>query len=453
MDFAANGKYLASCGDEDPDPDGMSTTESTSSSSSESNKENSRPTSAEHSPLLPKGLSRRQRKNRKREPKYVTPAEPPKPTKTKVSNQCKSKVAAHHVEPLEEFKKLNISESLFAQMLVNNYVLRSEHMAILGYPARPNKRAIISDKMVYMYKKHHFDINAKEFVPKSDSNDSGQCSGSSSEEESSSSSDDSSPRYRNTPFYGRVCVRCGSWFYTTSNTYITDEACSYHWGKLRTHGHGYGPLEYTCCNGKNGSKGCSEAKVHVWNGPAEPLVNSSYVETEKPKHVSEDGNYGVFALDCEMSYTVTGLEVTKVTLVSMEGKIIYNEYVRPKNEVVDYNTRFSGITADDFKNNRSKTLQQVQRDLKKLINSKTVLIGHALENDLKGLRMIHKTVVDTTFTFPHDKGFPFKRSLKSLVRSCLKRDIQCSEKGHDSYEDARASMELMLYRLRRDFSL
>ena len=48
---------------------------------------------------------------------------------------------------------------------------------------------------------------------------------------------------------------------------------------------------------------------------------------------------------------------------------------------------------------------------------------------------------------------PYRRSLKSLVKSYLKRDIQAASWGHDSYEDARACVELMLWKVRKDLPL
>ena len=49
------------------------------------------------------------------------------------------------------------------------------------------------------------------------------------------------------------------------------------------------------------------------------------------------------------------------------------------------------------------------------------------------------TVIDTSLVFPHYYGMPFRRSLKSIVQSYLKREIQASVScGHDSYEDARS---------------
>ena len=56
--------------------------------------------------------------------------------------------------------------------------------------------------------------------------------------------------------------------------------------------------------------------------------------------------------------------------------------------------------------------------------------------------LVHTLVVDTSTLYPHFFGLPYRRSLKSLAKSYLKRDIQTGT--HDSLEDARASLELVL---------
>ena len=73
-----------------------------------------------------------------------------------------------------------------------------------------------------------------------------------------------------------------------------------------------------------------------------------FVSTMPPSKAKPDGDYGVFALDCEMCNTVIGNELTRVTVVNLEGKTVYETLVLPENEIIDYNTRFSGITADDL---------------------------------------------------------------------------------------------------------
>lgn len=84
------------------------------------------------------------------------------------------------------------------------------------------------------------------------------------------------------------------------------------------------------------------------------------------KDLPPDGNGGVFALDCEMvshawtrldlvlpilfsfysalsrqCYTKQGLELTRVTVIDSEMKVIYDTFVKPESTVVDYNTRWA----------------------------------------------------------------------------------------------------------------
>lgn len=59
-------------------------------------------------------------------------------------------------------------------------------------------------------------------------------------------------------------------------------------------------------------------------------------------------------------------------------------------------------------------LSSIREALDDLINSETIIIGHALENDLKTLRMIHHKCVDTVDIFPHRSGAPYRRALRDL---------------------------------------
>lgn len=257
----------------------------------------------------------------------------------------------------------------------------------------------------------------------------------------------------------KKCVRCGQGFFVmVDGEYLTQEKCVYHWGKLQrvfgTNANGVVSVrsEFNCCKGKKNSKGCSTARLHVWNGVSAGVNGplEGFVKTKPRKSSSGDENCGVYSIDCEMCYTTQGLELTKITLVAADGRTVYDSYVKPENPIIDYNTRFSGITAKDLKKgNAAKSLKDVQNDLMNFINSDTILIGHGLENDLKALKLIHSTVIDTSVIFPHYYGLPYKRSLRSLVNSFLKRDIQSC--GHDSFEDAKACMELMLWRVKKDF--
>jgi len=64
------------------------------------------------------------------------------------------------------------------------------------------------------------------------------------------------------------------------------------------------------------------------------------------------------------------------------------KYVRPVNEVVEFNTKFRCVDKEDFVKYGRKSLVNVQRDLKRLICNKTVLIGQGLEHDLRRLNIV-----------------------------------------------------------------
>ncbi|XP_072701225.1 RNA exonuclease 1 homolog isoform X2 [Ciconia boyciana] len=246
----------------------------------------------------------------------------------------------------------------------------------------------------------------------------------------------------------RICCRCGTeYVVSASGNCIRKEECVHHWGRLRKQRvPGGWETHYSCCSGAVGSPGCQVAKQHVHDGRKESL--DGFVKTFE-KLPTTDGYPGIYALDCEMCYTKQGLELTRVTVINSDLKVVYDTFVKPDTKVVDYNTRFSGVTEEDLENT-SITLRDVQAVLLNMFSADTILIGHSLESDLFALKLIHGTVVDTAIVFPHRLGLPYKRALRTLMADYLKRIIQDNVEGHDSSEDARACMELMVWKIKED---
>ncbi|KAH8283263.1 hypothetical protein KR044_009990 [Drosophila immigrans] len=255
----------------------------------------------------------------------------------------------------------------------------------------------------------------------------------------------------------KQCVRCKQEFLVDelSGQYLTRDECSYHWGKYhRCYDGNAWASRWTCCSASDErDSGCTRHELHVWTGSVVG-VNGPYRDFVYTRPRALVGGVqqrrAVYALDCEMSYTGRGLDVTKVSLVALNGQLVYEHYVRPDADIVDYNTRYSGVTAKDLKSCGVKTLAEVQRDLLELIDADTILIGHGLDNDLRALRLVHNTLIDTSIAFPHSSGFPYRRALRHLTKTHLNREIQSGDgaTGHSSFEDSRACMELMLWRVR-----
>lgn len=95
------------------------------------------------------------------------------------------------------------------------------------------------------------------------------------------------------------------------------------------------------------------------------------------------------ALDCEMvGIGPNGKDhmLARVSIVSERGEIIMDKYVKPTKEVIDYRTQYSGITPTHLEN--ACHFADVQAEVSR-IKFNRILVGHALHNDLRVLKMEH----------------------------------------------------------------
>ncbi|XP_006790119.1 RNA exonuclease 1 homolog isoform X4 [Neolamprologus brichardi] len=182
----------------------------------------------------------------------------------------------------------------------------------------------------------------------------------------------------------RICCRCGATYSVSqSGKHIRKEECNYHYGKgVENRVPGGVETRYSCCQGVMGAPGCQVFKLHVHDA----LSLDGFVSTIS-RGPSDRSCPGVYSLDCEMCYTVHGLELSRVTVVNSSLEVVYDTFVKPENEVIDYNTRFSGVSEEDVKGHHA-SLRDVQETLLSFINADTILVGHCLETDLCLLKVI-----------------------------------------------------------------
>ncbi|KNH07596.1 ribonuclease H70 [Perkinsela sp. CCAP 1560/4] len=109
----------------------------------------------------------------------------------------------------------------------------------------------------------------------------------------------------------------------------------------------------------------------------------------------------IVALDCEMVITTNGYEVARISVVDVPSRnVLYDTYVLPKGRVITYLTKYSGITR--------KTLRDVDTTLKEarsfllenIFFEDTIVVGHAVHNDLGRLSIAPGHIADISLLYP-----------------------------------------------------
>ncbi|CAG8586514.1 12520_t:CDS:10 [Funneliformis caledonium] len=158
--------------------------------------------------------------------------------------------------------------------------------------------------------------------------------------------------------------------------------------------------------------------------------------------------FRVLSVDCEMCLSNALSVLTRVSIVDIDCNVVYDELVMPEEPITDYLTPYSGITEERLKG-VTTTIKDVQNRLLELVECDTVLVGHSLECDLKALKFAHPYIIDTSILYTNPGGIFNKSSLKMLAHQWLNRSIQVGGviAGHDSVEDAKATMDLVKLKL------
>lgn len=181
---------------------------------------------------------------------------------------------------------------------------------------------------------------------------------------------------------------------------------------------------------------------------SEPSVTS---KSEYLRQLESKMRKKIVGLDCEMvGLGVNGKTnaLARCSVVDFNGKVLYDQIIRPKGYVTDFRTKWSGIKRSDLRKDKENvvTFEECQESVAKILKGK-ILVGHALENDLSVLLLSHpRHQIRDTGRYPpymrrkiNSRGLR-PRSLKELTLQYLGKKIQSGE--HDSVEDARCAVEL-----------
>lgn len=142
--------------------------------------------------------------------------------------------------------------------------------------------------------------------------------------------------------------------------------------------------------------------------------------------------------------------LARVSVVNSKGETLYDKFVKPTETVTDYRTPVSGIRSEDIENGEIFT--KVKKEVTIILKNK-LLIGHAIEHDLKVLKISHpKHMIRDTSTYWKFKQLTEGRTpgLKRLTLHFLGASIQEGE--HSSVQDAKAALQLYML-ARKDWEL
>ena len=216
---------------------------------------------------------------------------------------------------------------------------------------------------------------------------------------------------------------------------------------------GGGERVYSCC-GKPG-EGCVKRPTHSYG-----LPDPKYQEiASTPKASLEGPRRRAVALDCEMAMVQTTTVPYKASELIffcvvdyLTGETLINTHVSPQRKVVDWCSRYSGVTAQTMAEAEAQGQalngwQAARSELWKYIDADTILVGHSMQHDLDVLRMIHTQVIDAAILTKSAVMVGCNRvwSLKVLCEELLGMKIQTGGKnGHVCAEDTFAAREVVL---------
>ncbi|KAH9411910.1 hypothetical protein HK407_02g03550 [Ordospora pajunii] len=171
------------------------------------------------------------------------------------------------------------------------------------------------------------------------------------------------------------------------------------------------------------------------------------IDMQKYNESQQMSAHDILALDVEKVKTSQGKELGRVSLVDGSGKVIYDKIIKPRRGVIDYLTKYSGLTKEIV--DKGIDAEICKEEVLGLIGVNTIIVGHGIENDLESLQLYHSKIIDTAHLFSSPEGR--KISLDELSKKYLKKSIHSST--HDSTVDALTCLELLSIKIQHVFRL
>lgn len=183
------------------------------------------------------------------------------------------------------------------------------------------------------------------------------------------------------------------------------------------------------------------------------LSGSSKLATAAPSSyhfVSNEHRARVIALDCEMVGVSEGTSIKsalgRCSIVNYNEEVLFDRYVLPVREIVDYRTAWSGITRYNMRS--ALPFSEALSRIRQIVKDK-VLVGHDLKHDFAVLEFVHpqSQTRDTSTYMPLRSlaklATEHPPSLRNLVRNLLGEHIQ--QGMHCSVQDACAVLKVYKY--------
>ncbi|KAH0015397.1 hypothetical protein KCU78_g8208, partial [Aureobasidium melanogenum] len=211
---------------------------------------------------------------------------------------------------------------------------------------------------------------------------------------------------------------------------------------------------------ESGVKGCSVARngMHTFGGISH--LTSLYEDFERPPAICPSSfvsKHRAIALDCEMAGGRIGdglvNQVIQLTAIDyFSGEVLISALIKPTLNIQQWRTNIHGVSHSMMTKavNNGTALRDVfhaRELLFSFMNSDTILVGHALHNDLNVLKIAHDRCVDSEILAKaaidrasHNNGVGLRKLCNTLLGLSVQRTT-----FHSCLEDAFAAREAVIY--------